>query len=257
MGIATLPIVDIRHLLLRRPSQFLVTRLLKLISGDVLHYNGPEVDTELSVDAEIRHLQAIAKYHVGKIWGYANGIAIYGHGIMYHYAVGATGTIYWLRNQSDILWHCGNGTGNNTTIAVHNPIGGKQRPTDKQWDSTIKLFNALAEDRGFNAKSNTKGHKEWGQSECPGVVLMPMLDAWRKEPAEPVIKRYEVVIADSNCREGPGLSFPIALNGAAVYQPGHQFSGRVVQGQTVGGVSEWVHRDDGIGFVNKGLLKEV
>lgn len=253
MGIATLPIVDIRHLLIRRPSQFLVTRLLKLIGGGVIHYNGPETEETASVDAEIRHLQAIAKYHVGKIWGYANGVAIYGHGIMYHYAVGATGTIYWLRNQSDILWHCGNGTGNNTTIAIHNPIGGKQRPTDKQWDSTIKLFNALAEDRGYQPKTDTKGHKEWGQSECPGPVLMPMLDAWRKEPTQPVIKRYRIKYNDSKCRQGPGRNFPIA----ATYQAGHEFDGKALVGQAIAENNIWYWRVDGLGFIHSSLCEEV
>lgn len=251
MGIASLPIVDIRHLLLRRPSRFLVTRLLKLITGSVDHYNGSETAIAASIDAEIRHLQAIAQYHVGKIWGYAQGIPIYGHGIMYHYAVGATGTIYWLRNLSDILWHCGHGTGNTTTVAVHTPIGGKQHPTDKQWNAKVMLFEALADDRGFNVKSNTKGHKEWGQSECPGPVLMPMLDAWRKEP---VIKRYRIKFNDANCRQGPGLNFPIA----ATFHAGHEFDGKRILGQAINGNPWWIHRAiDGLGMFHESLCEEV
>ncbi len=252
MGIATLPIVDIRHLLVRRPSRFLLTRLLKLIAGSVDHYNGPETAIALSIEAEIRHLQAIAQYHVGKIWGYSQGVAIYGHGIMYHYAIGATGTIYWLRNLSDILWHCGNGAGNNTTVAVHTPIGDKQRPTDKQWESKVMLFEALADDRGFDAKSATKGHKEWGQSECPGPVLMPMLENWRKQPT-PVLKRYRIKYNDSKCRQGPGRNFPVA----ATFDAGHEFDGKIVIGESINGNNVWLWRADGLGFIHSSLVEDV
>lgn len=249
--------LDILNLIdqLPRRTAYLELRELGQCDSATLHYNGGKTKIDKTVTAEIEHIRFIAKYHFDKIWGYYKGRPVYGHGIMYAYVVGATGRIYQTRPLKHVLWHCGHAGGNFSSVPVHIPIGDDQRPTPEQWESACNLFEALANYLGYQAKAATFGHKEWASSACPGPVLMPMLEQWRTEPQ--LIKRYEVVIADSNCREGPGLTFPIALNGTAVYQPGHQFSGRVVQGQTVGGVSEWVHRDDGIGFVNKGLLKEV
>ncbi|WP_110513728.1 peptidoglycan recognition protein family protein [Herpetosiphon llansteffanensis] len=253
MSILDLPVVDIRHLLLRRPSRHLITRPLNSISGSAVHYNGDATDIAVLESAEIRHLQAIAKYHVGKIWGYAQGVAIYGHGIMYHYAIGATGTIYWLRNQSDILWHCGNATGNNTTVAVHAPIGGKQRPADKQWDSMIKLFNALADDRGFHAKSKTLGHKEWNPSECPGIPLMDKIKTWRNETDRR--GRYEVISPDgANVRQAPTTQAGIAV----VYPVGYQFDVYgITRGQSIAGIDEWLNSGDMRGFVHPTTSRKI
>lgn len=245
-----LNIVDIRRRLARGPSRFLEYRALSQVRSNTLHYNGKATSVAANVDAEIRHLQAIAQYHVDRVWDYYQGQPVYGHGIMYDYAVGATGTIYLLRDLAHVLWHCANRTGNVTSLATHIPIGDWQRPTDKQWESATKLFQALADDHKFNAQSNTFGHNEWSSSACPGPVLIPMLEAWRTQP---VLKRYRIQFDDAKCRQGPSLSFSIA----ATFESGHEFDGKRVVGQSLSGNARWLWRADGLGFIHSSLCKEV
>lgn len=250
MALSDLNIKDIRGILMRRASRFLSYRTLAEIDSQTLHYNGPETAIAPTIDAEIKHLQAIAKHHVDRIWGYFQGQPVYGHGIMYDYAIGATGTIYWLRDLTDVLWHCANGAGNKTSLAIHIPIGNRQRPTDKQWASATALFDALAETHRFDAQTKTFGHYEWSNSECPGAVLIPMLETWRTQP---VLRRYRIQYNEANCRQGPALNFPIA----ATYQAGHEFDGKALVGQVIGGNATWLWRADGLGFIHSSLCKEV
>lgn len=246
----SLNIVDIRGRLMRGPSQFLEYRILGQIKSNTLHYNGPKTAVAANVDAEIRHFQAIAKIHVNRVWDKYQGRPVYGHGIMYDFGVGPSGTLYLLRDLTHVLWHCANRKGNVTSLATHIPIGDWQRPTDKQWESATKLFRALADDHDFSAQSNTFGHNEWSSSACPGPVLIPMLEAWRTQP---VLKRYRIQFDDAKCRQGPGVNFPVAV----VFNKGHEFDGKVVRGQSIAGNPIWFWRSDGIGFIHSSLCKEV
>lgn len=247
-----LNIVDIRHLLARGPSRFLEYRPLKQAKKNTLHYNGQATNVAANIDAEIRHFQFIAQYHVNRVWDTYKGQPVYGHGIMYDHGVGPSGTIYRLRDLTHVLWHCANRTGNLTSLATHIPIGDWQRPTDKQWESATKLFQALADDHGFNARSETFGHNEWSSSACPGPVLIPMLEAWRTEFV-PVLKRYRIKYNDAKCRQGPGLNFPVA----ATFQAGHEFDGKIVIGQSINGNNIWYWRADGRGMIHSSLCEEV
>lgn len=257
-------VVDIRHLLATGP-RVVARRLVEAIASGTLHYNGPATWIALNQAAEIAHLKSIASYHRNKVWGYnRDGSPIYGDGAMYQLAVGGTGTIYWLRDLEDCLWHCGNTKGNNTSLAVHLPIGVGQAPTAEQWASAGRLFDAAGQHLGFGRRA-VFGHREWprtgggSQSECPGSVLMPMLKSWRNEspaPASTQLVEYRITFDNAYIREAPTRNSSIALQGHGILEAGYTFlSDVVVAGQAVGGKANWIHMDNGWGFVHESLAE--
>lgn len=257
--------VDLRGVLPRGP-QAVARRLESAIKSETLHYNGLRTAIALTQAAEIVHLKSIAQYHLTKVWGYDKGRPIYGDGAMYHVAVGGTGRIYFLRDLADCLWHCGNAKGNNTSLAIHLPIGVGQRPTAVQWSSAVRVFDAAAEVFGFG-RQGVVGHSEWPrsgggqQSECPGYVLLPMLKAWRREPPAPApaqLTNWRVRFDDAYIREAPSRQSPIAQGGHAVLDADDTFlSDGSTKGETLGGTDQWVHLNDGRGFMHISLLERI
>src|SRR4051794_32389979 len=132
-ALAQLNILDLRAQLPRNPRADPDLGTFAAKTSVTLHYNGPAVRGAGNRDEEIHQLVMDAAYHIGKIWGYSAGRALYGNGIMYHFAVLSDGTICQLRNLDCILWHCANGSGNRTSMSVHLPLGEGQPPTPAQW----------------------------------------------------------------------------------------------------------------------------
>ncbi|NTV72556.1 MAG: N-acetylmuramoyl-L-alanine amidase, partial [Azonexaceae bacterium] len=177
------------------------------------------------------------------------GAATGGDGLQYHYAVLSDGTIHQTRDAGDVLWHCGNSVGNQWSLSVHLPLGGQQDATEPQWAATLTLFQWLAS-RHLIPVQRVLGHKEWKNTECPGPFLMRRLNRWRADaPATHINLRLEAA-ADIGIYEGPGMSFPIALQSTAVMKKGEQFTAdAVLVGQRFSGDVRWFHRLDGVGFV--------
>lgn len=272
-------IVEIRHTLPRDPSRDEGRDERKY--SVTLHYFGVRVpDARIATqDAMIALLCDTAAYHM-RPGGFSPAG---GGGLMYHYVIGSDGTVYHTRDVADILWHCGNQTGNMHSIAVNLPRGPGQSPTPSQWGAFIALVREL----GFERR-DVYGHREWprhdgppqphvwhaGQSTCPGSVLMDLLHKYRTEAAvtdwhregehvesydPPRTLRVLDYISPNPVwnvavvREGPGRQYPVAWDGNARYQPGASVDVRaLVLGEHAKDVWAWLA--DGSGFMHTSLL---
>lgn len=245
-------VYDIRALLPHRP-RVVGWRGADDVTSTTLHYNGPPVTLAPTLEAELAHFTFIAEYHIEKNWRTGGGLpAIHGDGMMYHFAFGPSGNIYWTRSIEHALWHCGDAEGNAFSLALHLPLGGAQVPTDPQWSSVTSFMDAYNAERGLRRERNL-GHREWGTSECPGSKLFPMLKAWR---AALELVNYRVLADGVRVREAPSSKAAIALGGKMKVNKGHSFRGdTVVEGEYIAkyGSNLWIHRADGIGFIKREL----
>ena len=214
-----------------------------------LHYNGPAVTGFGNRSKEIAQLQFDAVYHMR---AGALGAPSGGDGIQYHGATLSDGLNLQLRDWPAKLWHCGNFEGNNKSIAWHLPLGGYQSPTNEQvhqvFDIVIPAFM-----NAYNIKYvNVKGHKEWKSTDCPGKV-MPFLLDWREDHAQLPRLLYYTTLANVKVRESPEImpnDANVALDGTAVIPMGTTFAvDKIVDGVPFLGVSKYVHRADGLGFM--------
>ena len=210
-----------------------------------LHYNGPTVMNR-NPRGELAQLIADAKYQMrpGALKSPTGG-----DGIQYHYAVISDGTIYQCREEESTLWHSANAVGNTGSLSVHLPLGGQQDATPEQWAATLNLFRWLATRHAIPVQ-RILGHKEWSNTACPGPLLFPRLIRWRDAAPATAIYRQLAATADVGIYEGPGMTFPIALQSTAVLKKGDLFTAdAVVVGQRWAGDVRWLHRLDGVGFV--------
>jgi hypothetical protein len=142
-----------------------------------------------------------------------------------------------LRDLDMLLWHCG-GIINSTSIAVHIPIGKLQQPTSLQWQSATQLLDAIRLDYGF-PRANVKGHLECGKSECPGVVLMPMLRQWRANittSPQPQVTQYKVKLGGGTLRSAPQRNMTTVVRNVPIGTPLNiigTVTGESVQGDVV------------------------
>ncbi|NNJ10582.1 N-acetylmuramoyl-L-alanine amidase [Chloroflexales bacterium ZM16-3] len=218
-----------------------------------LHYNGPTVMNR-TPKGEINQLIGDARWHMrpGAL-GAKNG----GDGLQYHYAVLSDGTIHQLRDEADVLWHCGNSVGNQWSLSVHLPLGGQQDATEPQWASTLRLFGWLTT-RHLIPVQRVLGHKEWKATDCPGPLITPRLLRWRDAaPATQIAALLEATV-DVGVYEGPGTTFPIAAASTAVMKKGDRVQvDAVLVGQRYNGDVRWFHRADGLGFVPWPTVRQV
>lgn len=124
------------------------TRKLSQIQRIVIHHSAT-VQTEVSREATIRHITAIAKGHVQNGWP----------GIGYHYVIGPGGLIYRTNRLDTISYHVYN---NNTPTVGICMLGDftKGDPTDNQLASARALVKHL----GWPVVP----HKSLNQTACPG-----------------------------------------------------------------------------------------
>jgi hypothetical protein len=98
------------------------------VASATLHYNGPPVGVFGRPQAELYHVIAIdTPNHQARIGA---------DSLQYHLVVLSDGSIYQTRDLTYQAWHCANQQGNETSLAVHLPLGGLQDATDAQWRST-------------------------------------------------------------------------------------------------------------------------
>jgi hypothetical protein len=248
-----LHIVDIRDRLSVKPSTPAGCRRARVgaVSGATLHYNGPPVSAFGRPGAELRHvIEVDTPNHQQRLGA---------DSLQYHLVVLSNGAIYQTRDLNYQAWHCGVFDGNEHHIAIHLPLGGAQDATTAQWASTIALFEAVLKVYRLPSRSAIKAHLEWKATACPGKPLMARLNAWRSGEVY-TGGVYHIVddVACANVREGPGRTFPIALDGKAVLYPGDTFDAdAVVEGEAIGGDARWYHWRTGIGFVHASLLEGV
>jgi hypothetical protein len=209
----------------------------------ILHYNGPEAPSRAggNRDEIVSWLKGvIIPNHVSRIGA---------DGCQYHFWIGADGTIYQVRDLDMLLWHCGSTKINPRSVAVHVPIGGKQKPEYIQWQRTKQLFDALMIDYGV-LRQNVKGHKEVGSSACPGPVLMDLLQQWRNIPASVAYKTLYVSVLRSTTRRG----FDTIVRTVPV-NTRLNITGQLT-GESVNGNAIWHQTDEGL-FVHSSAIKRV
>ncbi len=208
-----------------------------------LHYNGPAIPQQKTLQQWREHLAFIANFHIGP---YLNA-----DGIQYHYAVLPGGEVVQTRDDTAILWHCGNATGNAESLAIHFPLGGSQRPNAAQWSAADELMEQLRS-RYSIATNSVFGHRQWPrrrgmaninngqmpeQSACPGDAIMALLAEWRTERSG----RYTVRV-QTPVREAPDMAARIAWNGTCILEAGRIIEGgTLVQGKPVQGDTRWIH----------------
>lgn len=219
------------------------------VQSVTLHYNGPPVSAFGNPAAEQRHIVKVdAPNHQQRLAA---------DSLQYHYCVLSDGAILLTRDPNLTAWHCGVTEGNETSLAVHLPLGGLQDATLVQWAATCRLFEALIAEHKLAGRQVVRGHREWKDTLCPGPNLTRRLEAWRADgrPAGGLY-RIRADVAAANVREGPGTAFPVALGGRAQMWPGDVLDAdAVTEGEAVGGDSRWLHRRDGLGFVHYSLVE--
>lgn len=220
-----------------------------------LHYNGPRVNGFGNRSREIAQLQFDATYQMRPG---ALGAASGGDGIQYHGATLSDGLNLQLRDWEAMLWHSGNYVGNTQSIAWHVPLGGYQQPTQAQLKSLFDVVIPALMHAYAIPVANVKGHREWKATDCPGT-LFPYLLQWRADHAA---LRWFVTLANVKVRESPEIKADnsnVALHGTAIIPAGTTFAvDKLVEGKPYLGVSTYVHRADGLGFMllHPDLLKE-
>jgi hypothetical protein len=88
-----------------------------------LHYNGPSVAAAGDPAGEIKQLQVDAQFHINKNWA-KKGAPVHGQRIMYDLAVLSDGSAYVLGDPHNLLFHCGNQSGNAAaTLCMFRSVG--------------------------------------------------------------------------------------------------------------------------------------
>lgn len=214
----------------------------------VLHYNGPPAPARAggSMEEIIRWIDDdIRPNHIGRIGA---------DGVQYHLWISTDGTLYQLRDLDDLLWHCGNGKGNEEGLALHIPIGGAQEPNIQQTTTMQQVFYAAIRWYQLSGPDAVFGHRELGASECPGTNLMRCLKFWRTSGDRSSRHRVIAGIDFAQVREEPRITAPEAtIKGNSV---------RLVPGWIVNIDAQqgaWKHIDAPApwGWIHQSLLTQV
>ena len=87
------------------------------VTSVTLHYNGPAVGVFGNPKLELRHVIEIdVPNHQQRI---------HADSLMYHFVVLSDGSIWQTRDLELQAWHCRNFDGNEYSLAVHLPLGGR------------------------------------------------------------------------------------------------------------------------------------
>jgi len=103
-------------------------------------------------------------------------------GASYHYFIHTDGTIYQLNKHSWVTWHDGHNwdsLGILLTGYFHDPHNNK--PTDAQLKSMRALLNKLRSQYDIPI-NNVLGHRQRMVNSCPGDLLYPEVERYRKNP---------------------------------------------------------------------------
>ena len=122
-------------------------------------------------DSLTRYIQQ-ANFHIGRGED----------GLQYHIKIDNVGEVFYCRNYTDTLWHCGNYPVNRASIAIC--LDGdftQQQPTPQQLSALQGVLDELCTQHPeFPADSDDVfGHGEVGASACPGFNLLPFVQTYR------------------------------------------------------------------------------
>ncbi|HNP70381.1 MAG TPA: N-acetylmuramoyl-L-alanine amidase [Kouleothrix sp.] len=259
-SLAALNPIDLRDALAQLPQRRDPIGQCARRDSLTIHYAGTVEPGATTDDAALAQIRSEARYHINKVWGYADKAQmqpIYGDGIMYHVAVLPSGRPAVLRDLWAELYHCGNATANRASIAITTLRGVGQPIADQHWRGVEQVCDALIADFSLAGRQAVYGHREWprsdgtAQSICPGAIVFERLLAYRAQaPRGYPLGTYEVIAdAGANVRTGPNVGFPKAINDTLVYPKGQRFSVDAVVPDAHGMQRIWLHAASGIGFV--------
>ena len=91
--------------------------------------------------------------------------------IGYHFFIDTDGTIYQLRNTDENVPHSYHYNDNSVAICLNGNLS-KYKPTDEQWNSTMKLVRQMLEKYGLTKESVFKhGQLHGNNTECCGKLF--------------------------------------------------------------------------------------
>ena len=153
---------------------------------------------------------------------YQNGHSIPGsRGIQYTYHIDNIGTITLLRPHDIFLWHCGDYTVNQHSIAIcvdGNFSSGNQIPTREQYEALKQLLDTLSTQHPeFPAsQKDVYPHREFYNTNCCGDNLVSFVDAYRNSGGSPVIP--DVAYQHPELQPDPPLPTPVTT-GTSMPEP--------------------------------------
>jgi hypothetical protein len=162
-------IIDLRRSLPTAPGQGSGQRYAAK-RGQVLHYSAVNYPNSRSMEDILR---SEAELHTGPYLSEA--------GIAYHWGCDwRTPTLYRLRDEDEVLWHCGYwGTpGNRDGLSIHVPGGNALMMTPEAKQALVWLFRRNEDKYGFGREA-LKGHREVGESTCPGPLMGSVIYPYR------------------------------------------------------------------------------
>lgn len=154
----SVPVVDIIGQLPTAPQNTPSPAEAKKNSVTV-HWVGDSVQAGLTDDDMLSQITTIANEHINKDWGGGFG----GSGIMYHEVIAPSGTVFMTRAYDDVLWHCGDYTGNLYSRAIL-VFCAADTPANE-----VQLFRLLQ--RKWDFKLPMHPHSFWSATQCPGDQL--------------------------------------------------------------------------------------
>lgn len=196
-------------------------------TGLVVHYNGPAVPENVD---ERGWLHGITGYHMDKNWN-PGGAHLAGDGIMYHRAIGRDGTLYRLRDDGEVLWHCGSWPENETHLSVYVILGGDQRATRQQLLRLHDVCDAWIRGDGLRTRDLVVGHQELSWTACPGTLMQDFVLPYRGVVEMTVEGKW---FSETECYVGGAFwEYWVSNGGLMIFgyplTDEHEEGGRVVQ----------------------------
>ncbi len=192
----TTPFVDITDQLPRSaPNQarWLVQRAPATVTYDFVHYTAEFCDPASTQAQEIAKLAGDARYHINKDWS-TDHSGVHGWCLMYHWAIGPSGTLYRTNDVRDVLWNTT--YGNPVGVATVLLLGPGQAMTpamevtlrshlgDNEQDTSMRIIRQRTFGHGECAHIYGQGPDFGNDTNCPGMAL-DWVRAYRTSPPAP------------------------------------------------------------------------
>jgi N-acetylmuramoyl-L-alanine amidase/Bacterial SH3 domain len=213
-----------------------------------VHHTETPTNDSMSVPARLRQIQ---NYHID-VRGWCD--------IGYHFLVGRDGNVYQGRRENTLGAHVANANSGNVGVAF---IGSFMNapPTIEMENAAARIIGAVSRGYGITLnRTNVKGHRERGSTDCPGDELYARLgalvtaangDASDAAPAPDRCEAVRVVGAGTlNVRPDPSTS--VTPRGTLDEGDVVDVLSIVEDGQNVQGVRRWFEIESGSlrGFVS-------
>lgn len=161
------PIREVGSFLMWEPANAPTPRT-HLKESITFHWEGEGTNLPIDDDSTVSWLAGISAQHIARDWG--GGYK--GSGIMYHEAIGRSGTSFILRDYTDVVWHAGDDYANRTSRAILVVASLNVPPTPEQ-------FRAIRK-RTVDFNSPVFAHSDWSATQCPGDQIRSLVSNLRE-----------------------------------------------------------------------------